>query len=98
MPWYDYECEMCGQRFEREHPMAFAGKVKCPACQSARTVKVFHAAGVHFKGAGFYVNDGNGSHAAANGDQATETDAPAESKKESTKDKPAAKPSGQQES
>ncbi|GEM_PF-1968291 len=98
MPWYDYECEKCGHRFEKEHPMVFNGKVRCPACHSTRTMKVFHATGVHFKGSGFYVTDGNGSHAAANGNGAPSGDAPAKKDKESTTDKPAAAPSDKQES
>jgi putative FmdB family regulatory protein len=67
MPVYDYQCEKCGVSFENEHPMNFAGKVRCPACGSRRTAKVFHAAGVHFKGAGFYVTDSSHSRAAVNG-------------------------------
>jgi predicted nucleic acid-binding Zn ribbon protein len=59
--------------------MAFNGKVKCPACNSLRTVKVFHAAGVVFKGSGFYVTDSSNSRNAAsgvstNGDAAAESD------------------------
>lgn len=64
MPMYDYQCEKCGHGFEHEHAMSFTGKVKCPACGSTRTVKVFHAAGVHFKGSGFYVTDSSNSRSA----------------------------------
>lgn len=67
MPEYDYQCEKCGADFVKEHPMAFNGKAKCPACGSLRTVKVFHAAGVVFKGSGFYVTDSSTSRNAASG-------------------------------
>ena len=65
MPVYDYKCEKCGACFEKEHAMSFTGKVKCPSCGSVRTAKVFHAAGVHFKGSGFYVTDSSNSRSAA---------------------------------
>jgi len=61
MPLYDYQCEKCGVNFEHEHAMSFTGKVKCPACGSVRTTKVFSPAGVHFKGSGFYVTDSSNS-------------------------------------
>lgn len=100
MPLYDYECEKCGRRFEKEHPMAFSGKVKCPACHSTRAIKVFHAAGVHFKGSGFYVTDGSGSHGATNGNGngSPASDAPAKKDKDSTAGKPVTKPPSKQES
>ena len=68
MPVYEYMCEKCGEMFEKEHPMAFTGKTRCTACGSRSTTKVFHAAGVHFKGSGFYVTDSSKSRAAANGE------------------------------
>jgi putative FmdB family regulatory protein len=57
MPAYDYQCEKCGSVFETEHAMTFSGRVKCPQCGSVRTSKVFQAAGIQFKGSGFYVTD-----------------------------------------
>jgi len=86
MPEYDYQCEKCERMFVVEHPMAYRGKVKCLHCGSLRTVKVFHAAGVVFKGSGFYVTDsGNGSRTAtsvsSNGDgDIKATDSTAEDK------------------
>lgn len=76
MPEYDYQCEKCERTFVVEHPMAYRGKVKCPHCGSFSTVKVFHAAGVVFKGSGFYVTDSGNGHRAAtslgtNGDSDT---------------------------
>jgi putative FmdB family regulatory protein len=65
MPEYDYQCEKCERMFVIEHPMAHRGKVKCPHCGSLSTVKVFHAAGVVFKGSGFYVTDSGNGHRAA---------------------------------
>ena len=75
MPVYEYLCEKCGEMFEKEHPMAYTGKSRCPACGSRSTTKVFHAAGVHFKGSGFYVTDSSKSRAAANGEAKNTTPA-----------------------
>ena len=88
MPEYDYQCNKCGAEFVKNHPMAFNGKVKCPACGSARTVKIFHAAGVVFKGSGFYVTDSSNSRQAASGLN-TNGDSPDKSEATET---PAAKP------
>jgi putative FmdB family regulatory protein len=75
MPVYDYQCGKCGEMFEKEHPMAYTGKSRCPACGSRSTVKVFHATGVHFKGSGFYVTDSSKSRASANGEAKSTTPA-----------------------
>jgi putative FmdB family regulatory protein len=57
VPWYDFQCEACGNEFECELALGSTTRPKCPACKSARTVKVFSAAGIQFKGSGFYVTD-----------------------------------------
>lgn len=57
MPLYDFQCEKCGQHFEENLPMGSSVKPKCPQCGSLRTTKVFSAAGIQFKGSGFYVTD-----------------------------------------
>lgn len=94
MPEYDYQCEKCEQMFVKEHPMAYRGRVTCPHCGSSRTVKVFHAAGVVFKGSGFYVTDsGNGSRTAtsvsSNGDsRPASADSPAKKESQQAADQP----------
>lgn len=61
MPLYDYQCSACGSVFEAEHAMSARPKLKCNACGSTRTSKLFNAAGVQFRGSGFYVTDSRGS-------------------------------------
>jgi len=96
MPEYDYQCEKCERMFVKEHPMAFRGKIKCPCCGSLSTVKVFHAAGVVFKGSGFYVTDSGNGHRTAtsvssNGDStASEAKSTETSNGKKTADTPAA--------
>jgi putative FmdB family regulatory protein len=57
MPLYDFRCSACGADFEVERPLGASGKVKCLKCSSVRTLKVFGAAGIVFRGSGFYVTD-----------------------------------------
>lgn len=70
MPWYDYQCEKCGTVFEVNRPMTESGKAKCTACGSTRTVRIYAAAPIVFKGGGFYATD--------SGSRSTTTAAPAE--------------------
>jgi putative FmdB family regulatory protein len=65
MPWYDYQCERCGFVFEIQRAMNASGPVRCKSCGSAKTSKIFSAAGIQFKGSGFYVTDARGKNAAA---------------------------------
>lgn len=57
MPVYDYKCAACGAEFEIDRAFGAAGKVRCAKCRSTRTEKVFSAAGIVFRGSGFYVTD-----------------------------------------
>ncbi len=40
MPWYDYQCDICTEIFEIEHPMEFTGAVLCPTCESGDVHKL----------------------------------------------------------
>jgi putative FmdB family regulatory protein len=61
MPVFDYQCEKCETTFEVERGLTATGPVKCKNCGSTRTTKVFSAAGIVFKGSGFYVTDSKSS-------------------------------------
>ena len=100
MPLYEYECENCGRRFERLQSMNDEPVRQCPECAGA-VHKVFHAAGIIFKGSGWYITDSRkatsgavtGDSKPANGETkkaetGTKSDAKTESKSES---QPAAK-------
>lgn len=56
MPTYEYACQDCGEHLEvvqsfKEEPLS-----TCGAC-GGRLRKVFSAAGIIFKGSGYYVTD-----------------------------------------
>lgn len=56
MPTYEYECSDCGQRFEVFQSFNDAPLTSCEEC-SGRLKKVFHPAGIIFKGSGWYATD-----------------------------------------
>ena len=56
MPLYEYECENCGRRFERLQSINAEPVRQCPECAGA-VHKIFHAAGIIFKGSGWYITD-----------------------------------------
>ena len=60
MPTYEYECTACGHRFEIFQKFSDKPKTRCPVCQS-KLRKVYHAAGVIFKGEGWYATDSRAS-------------------------------------
>lgn len=56
MPLYEYECENCGHRFERIQSINDEPMRQCPECAGA-VHKLFFAAGIIFKGSGWYITD-----------------------------------------
>ena len=56
MPTYQYACTECGHAFEQVQSFSEDSLTVCPEC-SGRLRKVFSAAGVVFKGSGFYRTD-----------------------------------------
>ena len=67
MPLYEYECFLCGHRFERIRRVANASSVNCPECQG-HVRRLLGAPALQFKGSGWYVTDygkGNGGRSTA---------------------------------
>ncbi|HEX8733641.1 MAG TPA: FmdB family zinc ribbon protein [Ktedonobacterales bacterium] len=82
MPMYDYRCKACDARFEAWQKFTDDPISVCPNC-SGPAQRVIHAAGIMFKGSGFYSTDNKSAAAipptdattkpAASGDSATPT-------------------------
>ena len=69
MPIYEYACDTCHSTFERKQKFSEDPVRECPDCGSS-VRRVFHPAGIIFKGSGFYVTDNratNGASASSNG-------------------------------
>ncbi|WP_285700891.1 FmdB family zinc ribbon protein [Actinomadura sp. NBRC 104412] len=60
MPTYQYVCTECGEPLEVVQKFSDSALTECPAC-SGRLRKVFSAAGIIFKGSGFYRTDSRSS-------------------------------------
>ena len=56
MPLYEYECNACGDRFERIQLFSDPLEKKCPACGGS-VRKLLSAPAIQFKGTGWYVTD-----------------------------------------
>ncbi|MBZ0320603.1 MAG: zinc ribbon domain-containing protein [Anaerolineae bacterium] len=89
MPLYAYQCRTCGHEFETRQSFHDAPLTDCPNCQTKNAVfRVIQAAGVVFKGSGWYITDSKGKKDSVLGNAksnstastTTETSTPAETK------------------
>src|SRR6266581_3241266 len=60
MPTYEYACLSCGQHVEVYQRFSDEPLIVCGVCGGPLR-KVFHPAGILFKGSGFYATDSRGS-------------------------------------
>jgi putative FmdB family regulatory protein len=56
MPTYEYRCTSCGNRFDVLQRIDESPLLTCERC-GGELRKVFHPAGIVFKGSGFYATD-----------------------------------------
>lgn len=56
MPTYEYQCTVCGHRFEKFQSFSADPIKECPVCGEP-VKKVIAPAGIIFKGSGWYIND-----------------------------------------
>jgi putative FmdB family regulatory protein len=66
MPTYEYACRECGQHLEVVQSFTEDPLTTCASC-GGQLRKVFSAAGIIFKGSGYYVTDSRTSPAAGKG-------------------------------
>ncbi len=58
MPTYDYECDACGEKFEKFQSIKAPSIRKCPSCGKLAVRRLIGTgAGIIFKGSGFYQTD-----------------------------------------
>lgn len=70
MPVYEYKCEKCNEQFEIQQSIKEFPLKKHKSC-GGKLNKIFHPAGIIFKGSGFYITDSR-----KNGKQKHKTDTP----------------------
>ena len=71
MPQYEYQCDVCGVRFERLQPMSDEPVRVCPEC-GCSVRRLIQPVGIIFKGSGFYVTD-NRAKSSTSGKKDTKT-------------------------
>ncbi len=57
MPTYDYQCDKCGNHFEKFERMTDNPLGKCPKCGGKTRRLITGGSGLIFKGSGFYETD-----------------------------------------
>ena len=57
MPLYEYECEACGQRFEKIQKFSDAPIEVCAKCGKGPVHKLLSSPAIQFKGTGWYITD-----------------------------------------
>ena len=57
MPLYEYECEACGNRFEKIQKFSDPLVDTCPKCGSGPVHKLLSSPAIQFKGSGWYITD-----------------------------------------
>jgi len=67
MPTYEYACQSCGAHIEVYQRFSDESLTECAVC-GGKLRKVFHPAGILFKGSGFYATDSRASRKKAGGD------------------------------
>jgi putative FmdB family regulatory protein len=90
LPLYAYRCTKCGHRFEKIQNFSAEPELECPMCHGLLE-RPLTAPRLHFKGAGWYVND----YAAKSSEPASESGSESKSESAPTGTKaPAAKTEG----
>src|SRR5437867_2951743 len=57
MPLYEYECDACGERFERIQKFSDPPVEVCPHCGKKTVRKLLSSPAIQFKGTGWYITD-----------------------------------------
>jgi putative FmdB family regulatory protein len=61
LPLYEYKCAKCGNKYEKIESYSAKETQKCPKC-GGKAERQVSAAGIQFKGSGWYVTDYKGKN------------------------------------
>ena len=86
MPLYAYRCTECGHRFEKIQNFSAEPELECPVCHGVLE-RPLTAPRLHFKGAGWYVNDYAPKSTAPASESGAESGAKPDSKSDSKSEK-----------
>ena len=88
LPLYEYKCEKCGNQFEKIENHSAPTTQKCPKC-GGKAQRMISAAGIQFKGSGWYVTDYKGKDSGATSVEGSGDGNSAKSPDKSSDSKPA---------
>jgi len=57
VPIYEFDCQTCGEEFEKIQSFSETTTPLCPRCQSTQVQRRMGRPAIHFKGSGWYIND-----------------------------------------
>jgi putative FmdB family regulatory protein len=57
MPLYEYQCEACGERFEKIRKFSDPPLEVCEKCGKGPITKLLSSPAIQFKGTGWYITD-----------------------------------------
>ena len=57
MPLYEYQCEACGERFEKIRKFSDPPLEVCAKCGKGPVRKLLSSPAIQFKGSGWYITD-----------------------------------------
>jgi putative FmdB family regulatory protein len=57
MPLYEYQCEACGQRFEKIQKFSDPNPEVCARCGKGPVERLLSSPAIQFKGTGWYITD-----------------------------------------
>ena len=95
MPTYGYRCKSCGHEFEILQKMSDAPLTTCPKCSGVLQKQVY-AAGVIFKGSGYYTTDykGKSGDSSSSNGSGSGSETPSEKSSDKSSEKSSEKSSG----
>ncbi len=97
MPLYEYQCRSCGKTTDVRHGFDETNTQACPAC-GGDLAKKLGAAGIVFKGSGFYVTDSRSAKSAAPSSAPRDNASTTSGNSDGSKSETAAKPETKTES
>lgn len=65
MPLYEYQCEACGQRFEKIQKFSDPNPEACAKCGKGPIQRLLSTPAIQFKGSGWYITDYAGGRSSA---------------------------------
>ena len=91
MPLYEYQCEACGERFEKIQKFSDPPLEVCAKCGRGPIRKLLSSPAIQFKGSGWYITDYAKKSSPSGGKDTKDAKESKESKESKETKEPAAK-------